>query len=55
MIIRWGLTPDNILDDLSHVYPNGVDLSSGVEFVLGNKDIDTLAKLFANLKSKFAS
>ena len=30
-LLAGGLTPDNILDALSQVKPNGIDLSSGVE------------------------
>ena len=52
--LTGGPTPDNILDALNHAYPSGVDLSSGAEFVPGDKDINKVVKLFNNLKSKFA-
>ena len=50
--LAGGLTPDNILDAMSYVHPNGIDLSSGVERAPGDKDIDKVAKLFANLQNK---
>lgn len=48
--LAGGLTPDNILDALSLVQPNGIDLSSGVETKPGDKDLDQVAKLFTRLK-----
>ncbi|MBD2356715.1 phosphoribosylanthranilate isomerase [Tolypothrix sp. FACHB-123] len=50
--LAGGLTPDNILDALSKIKPNGIDLSSGVEKAPGNKDLDRVAKLFASLRMK---
>ncbi len=47
--LAGGLTPDNILDALSLVQPNGIDLSSGVETKPGDKDLDRVAKLFTRL------
>jgi phosphoribosylanthranilate isomerase len=47
--LAGGLTPDNILDALSLVQPNGIDLSSGVEKTPGDKDLDQVAKLFTKL------
>ncbi|BAY96551.1 N-(5'-phosphoribosyl)anthranilate isomerase [Tolypothrix tenuis PCC 7101] len=49
--LAGGLTPDNILDALSLVKPNGIDLSSGVERKPGDKDLDLVAKLFLTLNS----
>ncbi|MBD2338603.1 phosphoribosylanthranilate isomerase [Calothrix sp. FACHB-156] len=49
--LAGGLTPDNILDALSLVKPNGIDLSSGVERKPGDKDLDLVAKLFLKLNS----
>jgi phosphoribosylanthranilate isomerase len=47
--LAGGLTPDNILEALSQVNPDGIDLSSGVEFSPGNKDLDKVASLFERL------
>ncbi len=47
--LAGGLTPDNILDALNQVHPNGIDLSSGVERTPGDKDLDKVAKLFERL------
>lgn len=49
-LLAGGLTPDNVLDALSHVRPDGIDLSSGVERAPGDKDLSKVARLFANLK-----
>ena len=51
--LAGGLTPDNILDALSMVQPNGIDLSSGVEKSPGDKDLDRVAKLFSKLRMKY--
>ncbi len=50
--LAGGLTPDNILDALSMVQPHGIDLSSGVERVPGDKDLDKVAQLFERLRSQ---
>ncbi|MEC4818141.1 MAG: phosphoribosylanthranilate isomerase [Scytonema sp. PMC 1069.18] len=51
-LLAGGLTPDNILDALSQLQPNGIDLSSGVEFSPGDKDLDKVARLFEKLGSR---
>jgi len=48
-LLAGGLTPDNILDALSLVQPDGIDLSSGVERSPGDKDLDKVALLFKRL------
>lgn len=48
-LLAGGLTPDNILDALSALQPNGIDLSSGVERAPGDKDLVKVAQLFDNL------
>ncbi len=48
--LAGGLTPDNIIDALNQVKPDGIDLSSGVEIAPGNKDLDKVARLFARLE-----
>lgn len=49
--LAGGLTADNIVEALSQVNPNGVDLSSGVERAPGDKDLDKVALLFQSLKN----
>lgn len=48
-LLAGGLTPDNILDALSTLQPNGIDLSSGVERAPGDKDLVKVAQLFEKL------
>jgi phosphoribosylanthranilate isomerase len=48
-LLAGGLTPDNIRTALSQVHPDGIDLSSGVEVAPGNKNLDLVDRLFANL------
>jgi phosphoribosylanthranilate isomerase len=47
--LAGGLTPDNIVEALSQIYPTGIDLSSGVEHAPGDKDLDKVARLFERL------
>jgi len=49
--LAGGLTPDNVLLALAQVYPDGIDLSSGVEQAPGDKDLDLVARLFLTLQS----
>lgn len=49
--LAGGLTPDNIQEALSKIHPHGIDLSSGVEYAPGDKDLGKVAKLFENLKN----
>jgi phosphoribosylanthranilate isomerase len=51
-LLAGGLTPDNILDALKQVNPSGIDLSSGVERVPGDKDLDKVAQLFEKLETR---
>ncbi|MGB3192107.1 MAG: phosphoribosylanthranilate isomerase [Limnoraphis sp.] len=48
--IRWllagGLTPDNVLEALNLLKPDGIDLSSGVEQSPGDKDLAKVRQLF---------
>ena len=48
-LLAGGLTPDNILEALKRVHPQGIDLSSGVERSPGDKDLAKVKKLFAQL------
>lgn len=50
-LLAGGLTPLNILNALSQVKPNGIDLSSGVERNPGDKDLDKVSQLFEQLKA----
>ncbi len=50
-LLAGGLTPDNILDALRELQPNGIDLSSGVERSPGDKDLNKVALLFEQLRS----
>jgi len=50
-LLAGGLTPDNVLEALSLVYPDGIDLSSGVELAPGDKDLQKVAQLFEQLRS----
>lgn len=51
-LLAGGLTPDNIDMALSQLHPDGIDLSSGVEVSPGSKNLDLVARLFANLQSR---
>lgn len=48
--LAGGLTPDNVIEALNKVQPNGIDLSSGVERAPGDKDLIKVAQLFEQLK-----
>ncbi|MEA5596767.1 phosphoribosylanthranilate isomerase [Rivularia sp. UHCC 0363] len=47
--LAGGLTPQNVLEALEKVNPNGIDLSSGVEVSPGDKDLDRVRELFEKL------
>ena len=49
-MLAGGLTPDNVVDALSRLNPDGIDLSSGVERSPGDKDLAKVAQLFQALK-----
>ncbi len=49
IILAGGLNPENIEKAIERANPWGVDLSSGVEFSPGKKDIDKVKKLIAAL------
>lgn len=51
-LLAGGLTPDNICTALSQLHPDGIDLSSGVEISPGDKNLDLVDRLFANLRSR---
>jgi phosphoribosylanthranilate isomerase len=47
--LAGGLTPDNILEALNRLHPQGIDLSSGVERAPGDKDLGKVTQLFEQL------
>jgi phosphoribosylanthranilate isomerase len=49
-LLAGGLTPDNVVDALTHLSPDGIDLSSGVERAPGDKDLDKVMALFRALQ-----
>jgi phosphoribosylanthranilate isomerase len=48
-LLAGGLTPENVVTALNQVYPDGIDLSSGVEIAPGNKDLNKVTQLFEQL------
>ncbi|OLP17598.1 N-(5'-phosphoribosyl)anthranilate isomerase [Leptolyngbya sp. 'hensonii'] len=48
--LAGGLTPDNILEALQILQPDGIDLSSGLEQAPGNKDLAKVDRLFDQLR-----
>jgi phosphoribosylanthranilate isomerase len=48
--LAGGLTPDNVLQALQQLRPDGIDLSSGVEHGPGNKDMEKVKALFRQLR-----
>ncbi len=48
--LAGGLNPDNILECLEILHPDGIDLSSGVEISPGDKDLDKVKLLFEKLE-----
>jgi phosphoribosylanthranilate isomerase len=51
-LLAGGLTPDNIELALSQLHPDGIDLSSGVEVSPGDKNLELVDRLFANLQRR---
>ena len=49
-MLAGGLNPENILDALAQLQPDGIDLSSGVEKSPGDKDLDLVRKLLDQIK-----
>ncbi|MBD1862168.1 MULTISPECIES: phosphoribosylanthranilate isomerase [Trichocoleus] len=48
--LAGGLNPDNIIQALAQLQPDGIDLSSGVERSPGDKDLAQVAQLFHQLQ-----
>jgi phosphoribosylanthranilate isomerase len=51
-LLAGGLTPDNVVTALNQVKPDGIDLSSGVESTPGDKDLNKVALLFQQLRTR---
>jgi phosphoribosylanthranilate isomerase len=49
-LLSGGLTPDNVLEALGLLQPDGIDLSSGVELTPGDKDLAAVQRLFERLQ-----
>jgi phosphoribosylanthranilate isomerase len=49
--LAGGLKPENILEALNLVQPDGIDLSSGVESAPGNKDLEKVKALFQRVST----
>lgn len=47
--LAGGITPDNVLQALSIIQPDGIDVSSGVEVAPGDKDLVKVSTLLTNL------
>ncbi|MGJ3252866.1 MAG: phosphoribosylanthranilate isomerase [Elainellaceae cyanobacterium] len=54
-LLSGGLNPDNVADALTHIQPDGIDLSSGVESQPGTKNLTKVARLFEQLQTIKAS
>jgi phosphoribosylanthranilate isomerase len=52
-LLAGGITPDNVLDALQQLQPDGIDLCSGVEIAPGDKDLAAVERLFVNLQCCF--
>jgi phosphoribosylanthranilate isomerase len=48
--LSGGLNPDNILDALTLITPDGIDLSSGLENAPGDKNLERVQQLFEKLE-----
>lgn len=51
-LLAGGLTPENICTALSQLQPDGIDLSSGVEVSPGHKNLESVDRLFTNLRER---
>jgi phosphoribosylanthranilate isomerase len=51
IILAGGLTPENVTQAIHRVNPCGVDVSSGVEHRVGQKDPDKIRRFIENAKS----
>lgn len=51
-LLAGGLTPENVLEALTQLAPDGIDLSSGVEISPGIKDLGKVELLFERLQNR---
>jgi phosphoribosylanthranilate isomerase len=51
-LLAGGLNPENIGTALSQLNPDGIDLSSGVEISPGNKNLESIDRLFLELSKR---
>ncbi|MFZ5987041.1 MAG: phosphoribosylanthranilate isomerase [Bacillota bacterium] len=52
VLLAGGINPDNVLEALKNVKPDGIDLCSGVESVPGKKDPDRIKDLMKKVCGK---
>lgn len=50
LILAGGLTSDNVAEAIMKVKPDAVDISSGVEFIPGHKDMNKVIRFIRNVK-----
>ncbi len=51
-LLAGGITPNNVLDALNQIHPDGIDVSSGVERSAGDKDLTKVTQLLQQLQDK---
>ncbi|MBW4658488.1 MAG: phosphoribosylanthranilate isomerase [Drouetiella hepatica Uher 2000/2452] len=51
-LLAGGITPDNVLEAVSQIHPDGIDVSSGVEKSAGDKDLAKVTRLLHQLQSR---
>jgi phosphoribosylanthranilate isomerase len=55
VILSGGLTPSNVREAITVAQPDGVDVSSGVEFSPGRKDHERVREFIRNAKSEITT